>query len=157
MSVLFSKTCEYGLQAMLYLAARTTNGPILQREISDELGIPSDFLGKVLQSLTRCGLVSSQKGRNGGFRLAKPPEEISPLEIINAIDGPAVLHECVLGFPSCSDSSPCPVHRQWGGVRLAITEMLQNQNLQQLSREIDGGSTGSSLGSPKRDSSDESG
>ncbi len=137
MAALFSKTCEYGLQAMLYLAAKTTDGPMLQRDISDGLDIPSDFLGKVLQSLSRNGLVSSQKGRHGGFRLAKPAQDISPLEIINAIDGPTVLHECVMGFPGCHDDSPCPVHQQWGGIRQEITEMLQTQSLQQLSQDLD--------------------
>lgn len=137
MAVLFSKTCEYGLQAMLYLAAKTTNGPMLQREISDRLDIPTDFLGKILQSLSRSGLVSSQKGRNGGFRLAKPAQDISPLEIISALDGSAFLRECVLGFPGCHDDSPCPVHSQWGGIRQEITEVLQNQNLQQLSQDTD--------------------
>lgn len=137
MPALLSKTCEYGLQAMLYLAVKTTDEPILLRDISDGLDIPSDFLGKVLQSLSRKGLVSSQKGRNGGFRLAKPAQDISPLEIIHAIDGSAFLHECVLGFPGCGDDSPCPVHRQWRDIKQGITEMLQNQNLLQLSQEMD--------------------
>lgn len=136
MSIIFTRGCEYGLQAMLYLASKPRNTPIFQRDISDALSIPPHFLGKVLQMLARSGLVVSQKGKSGGFLLAKPAKEITPYEVIQAIDGPISLDGCVLGFPGCSDDVPCPVHPQWKKIKGGLIRMLENKNLAQLSKEM---------------------
>lgn len=137
MPIIFTKGCEYALQAMIYLASQPQNTPIFQRDISTALNIPRHFLGKILQSLSRNGLVISQKGKTGGFVLGKSPTGISPFDIIQAIDGPIFLEECVLGFPGCNDDSPCPVHVQWKQIKEGIIQMLKNKDIEQLSQEID--------------------
>jgi Rrf2 family protein len=137
MSVMLSRGCEYALQAVIYLAAQPQDSPVLQRDISKALNIPPHFLGKVLQLLSRHQIVISQKGKSGGFLLGKSPDDITPNDIIEAIDGSTFLDDCVLGFPECGDENPCPVHPQWKKAKGIISQMLKNKNVEQLGKEID--------------------
>ncbi|MFQ5605401.1 MAG: RrF2 family transcriptional regulator [bacterium] len=137
MPIIFTKGCEYALQSVLYLASMPDCTPVFQRDISTALMIPPHFLGKVLQALARNGLVTSQKGKTGGFVLSKAAKDISPYDIIAAIDGPAFLNKCVVGFPGCDDATPCPMHDQWKKIKQEIVHMLKNKNLEQLSKEMD--------------------
>lgn len=136
MPILLSKACEYALQSMLFLASQPPHKPIFQRDISTFLGIPPHFLGKVLQALVRNKLVISQRGKAGGFVLGKSPKEITPHDIIEAIEGETFLDGCFLGFPGCSDAHPCPVHVEWQKIRQHVTEMLLEKNLQTLSESF---------------------
>lgn len=121
---------------MLYLATCPTGTPVMQREVADILIVPVHFLGKVLQTLAKHRLVVSQKGKSGGFALARAPELISLMEVVTAIDGPAVLDDCIMGFPNCSDEHPCPLHADWTKRKKAIRKMLASRNLAQLSKEL---------------------
>ncbi len=136
MSLMFSRGCEYALQAMLYLSSQPPSTPIFQRDISQALNIPPHFLGKILQSLVRSRLVISQKGKAGGFILGRPPRDITPYDIIQAVDGPIFLEGCILGFPDCRDQEPCPVHLQWKGIKQNIVQMLEDKNILELSQEL---------------------
>jgi len=132
MTVIFSKKCEYGLQAALYLSAHTDRGTIASDEIAKELHIPKEFVSKILQSLTKFGLIASKKGKSGGFFLAKNPSEIKLINIVEAIDGLDIFDNCVLGFPQCDPDHPCPVHHRWGNLRTEAYEMLSEETLDQL-------------------------
>ncbi len=114
MTVIFSKKCEYGMQAVLYLAAREKGTLVSAEEISKVLKIPREFVSKILQSLRDSGLISSSKGKSGGFSLAKPASRIKLIDVVAAIDGLEMFDSCVLGFPECSPTHPCPVHNTWG-------------------------------------------
>jgi len=129
MTVIFSKKCEIGLQAVLYLSTQETGKLFNAFEVSQKVKQPKEFVSKVLQILTKSGIVGSRKGKNGGFFLAKPPKDIRLIEIVTAIDGDSVFRNCVLGFPGCSDSNPCPVHSTWGKIREESWEMLSNETL----------------------------
>ncbi len=132
MTVIFSKKCEYGLQAVLYLAAIETTEVIPAEAISKKLEIPKEFISKILQSLTESGIIYSKKGKSGGFALAKNPAEIKLIDIVTAIDGLEVFTKCVLGFPKCSPDHPCPVHDRWGKLRTEAYEMLSSESLKDL-------------------------
>lgn len=138
MSVIFSKSCEYATQATLFIARSGEDKPVLLRDISEGLRIPHHFLSKVLQQLSRSGIVVSHKGSNGGYTLGRPGNEITLGEIIKAIDGEAFLEECVLGFPNCGDENPCPVHDQWKPAKKLILEMLSRRRVSELSKGMDG-------------------
>lgn len=137
MSQIFSKPCEYAIQAMLYLAKHRDRSPILLREISDSLYIPYHVLSKTLQTLARYGILISNKGMNGGFTLTRSPGEISLIEIVHAIDGNFFLTKCVIGFPKCGDNNSCPVHDHWTKAREIIFNMLYGKNLEELSQHLD--------------------
>ena len=129
MTVIFSKKCEYGIQAVLYLAAHLNENVIPSDEIAGSLGIPKEFVSKILQSLTESGIVESKKGKNGGFALAKAPEKIRLIDVVAAIDGLDVFNSCVLGFPTCTPDHPCPVHHNWGELRTQAYNMLTEETL----------------------------
>ena len=129
MTVFFSKKCEYGLQAILYMAVKGVECVCPAEEISKRLNIPKEFISKILQSLTESGIIESKKGKTGGFKLAKHPSKIKLIDIVEAIDGLESFNTCVLGFPKCSPDKPCPVHDQWGELRVKAYEMLSAETI----------------------------
>jgi len=136
MSVIFSRQCEYALQAVIFLAIKPEGERISIKELASKLRIPYHFLGKILQNLTYKGLLSSQKGPQGGFRLGMPAKDITLFHIIEAIDGVAFTNSCVLGFPECSGQNPCAVHEKWASVRETIYSMLVNKNIAQVAKDM---------------------
>ncbi|ROL58877.1 Rrf2 family transcriptional regulator [Bacteroidetes/Chlorobi group bacterium ChocPot_Mid] len=132
MTVIFSKKCELALQSVLYLSSLDRYEMKSAKEISDEINVPKEFVSKVLQTLVLNGIVSSRKGKNGGFYLGKPANQIRLIEIVLAIDGLEIFHNCVLGFPGCSPKNPCPVHEKWGKLRDETYKMLSESNLEEF-------------------------
>lgn len=129
MTVIFSKKCEYGLQAVLYLSTQGRDAIISADEIARKLSIPKEFVSKILQSLTDSGIILSKKGKSGGFALAKDPRRIRLIDIVTAIDGLSMFDGCVLGFPNCSPENPCPLHEKWGELRIKAYNMLTDETL----------------------------
>ena len=129
MTVIFSKKCEYGLQAVLYLATQDKGAVVSADDIAKKLDIPKEFVSKILQSLTESGIVLSKKGKAGGFSLARDPQKIKLIDIVASIDGLAVFNNCVLGFPSCNPTNPCPLHEKWGILRTQAYNMLSEDTI----------------------------
>lgn len=136
MSIIFSRQCEYALQATTYLALRPAGQMTSIKELTKKLNIPYHFLGKILQDLTYKGLLSSQKGPTGGFALAMPASEITLYRIVEAIDGNDFMNKCVMGFPECTGKNPCAVHEKWGGLKDGIYTMLATKNIAQMAKEM---------------------
>ncbi len=136
MSLIFSRQCEYALQAVLYLALKAPGQMSSIRELAKKLDIPYHFLAKILQDLTRKKLLTSLKGPSGGFALGMPAREITLFHIINAVDGAEFTRSCVLGFAECSKKNPCAVHDKWGTLREGIYVMLVSKNIAQLAKEM---------------------
>ena len=137
MSAIFSKSCEYGIQAVLYLAKNSTDGaPVQLRSISGALKIPHYFLSKVLQTLSRDEIVVSHKGLHGGFALGRHPSRITLMDVAVAIDGKAFLDRCVLGYSKCSEESSCPAHRDWEPAKTLILKMMQNKSFYDMSEAV---------------------
>jgi Rrf2 family protein len=130
--MLLSKSCEYGLRAVVYLAARKDEQYVSIRDISDKLDISFHFLTKILQQLTSAKLLESFRGPKGGIRLRKPAEEINLREIVESIDGTELWTGCVLGLPGCGEQRPCPLHDEWVDRRNQIKEMLESMDLKEL-------------------------
>lgn len=136
MSLIFSRACEYGLQAMLYIATKRTNERVMAREIAEALQIPVHYLAKILEDLSHGGLLISHKGAGGGFALGKPATKISLLDIVNIIDGPEFIDTCALGFPGCSELNPCPAHPAWKKIKAEIIESVLSKKIAYLSPDI---------------------
>jgi Rrf2 family protein len=136
MSVIFSRQCEYALQAVLYIARKPSGSMTTAKELTKKLRIPYHFIGKILQSLARKGLLLSHRGPKGGFGLAHPVGEITLYHVVDAIDGSSFTERCVLGFPECSGKNPCPLHNTWGDLRESIYRMLVTKSIGQLAAEI---------------------
>ena len=132
--MILSQACQYGLRAVLFLALDNSE-PVLSKEIAAKLQIPPHFLAKILQDLSRRGLLLSFKGRGGGFRLARPADQIRLQDIVLAIEGEGFGKKCVLGLAECNEEIPCPVHSQWAPIKQEIWRMLGEKSIQQLVRD----------------------
>jgi Rrf2 family protein len=128
---LFSKACEYGIQATLYIASQAGRRVGI-KEIARELDIPVHFLAKILQSLSEKDVLASFKGVHGGFELRRSPSDIHLIEVVSAIDGLDIFNSCILGFPGCGEGAPCPVHERWGTTRETMRSMLSEDSLADL-------------------------
>lgn len=105
-----SQTAEYALRAVVWLA-RDPNAALGTPRIAAATRVPPGYLSRVLQSLARAGLVESNPGRTGGFRLSRPPTRISVLDVINAVDRVERIERCPLGLKS-HRGGLCPLHRR---------------------------------------------
>jgi Rrf2 family protein len=106
----FSQTAEYALRAVACLA-RGPLEPMTTRQIADASRIPAGYLAKILQALARSGIVTGQRGLNGGFQLARRPEELTLLDVVRVADGSRRITACPLGLPE-HGASLCPLHRR---------------------------------------------
>ncbi len=136
MSILFSRECEYALQAVSYLALKPAGELTSIKELTRKLRIPYHFLAKILQRLAGKGLLVSQKGPSGGFGLATPAESITLYHVVDAVDGSDFMNRCVMGFPECSGKHPCAVHHTWAELREKVYLMLVNENVAQTARAM---------------------
>ena len=94
--------------------------------------IPSPFLGKIAQQLARAGMVEIVQGSRGGYRLLVRPEDLSLLQIIEAVMGPVTLSECAVDSMVCSRSGSCSVHSVWKEILVDIRRILDEKNLADL-------------------------
>lgn len=108
--MMISQTTEYALRAVVWLARRPDEQQGTKK-ISDAIQVPSGYLSKVLQKLTRAGLLVSSPGRRGGFRLVRSPEDIRVLEVVNAVDPIQRIQSCPLGLETHGPNL-CALHRQ---------------------------------------------
>ncbi len=133
---ILSKSCIYGLRAVLYISASTEENDEETfhsiRVVSEKLDISFHFLTKILQTLTATGLLKSYRGPKGGVRLARPEKEIALLDILEAIDGESLLTSCIIGLPGCGTGCPCPLHEQWAKERERIRRIFADTTLSQI-------------------------
>jgi len=135
--MLYSKSAEYAIQALIYLAEIKPDKPIMISDIAKAYDIPYQFLAKIVQTLVKQRLVVATRGRNGGINLARNPKEIFLNQIVNAVDGPPPTEEqCVIGLDKCSDIAPCPLHHRWKPIRTQIREMLGDEHLEDLAHRV---------------------
>ncbi|TRZ65690.1 Rrf2 family transcriptional regulator [bacterium] len=134
---MFSKSCIYGIQAMSYIAQKSGERDYTGlKEISEDRHIPLHYLSKVLQILVKHKILKSAKGNKGGFSLARDPEKINLLEIIDAIDGLDNFNSCVIGLKECSSESACPVHEQYKTFQEELRKNFTEKNFRSLVEDI---------------------
>ena len=98
-------------------------------EITKCAGVPQPYLAKIIHLLARHWLVTARRGIGGGITLNRPPGEITLLQIVEAVEGPGWLGECLLGLDECTDLATCPTHAFWQRIRGEITEELRKTTL----------------------------
>jgi FeS assembly SUF system regulator len=126
-----SRLTDYGTGVLAYLAGAGQT-PHSTSEVAEQTGLPPATVGKVLKLLTRAGLVVSQRGAQGGYRLARPPQAISAAEVINALEGPLALTECAQATGSCDFEASCLVGGAWQRINIAIRRALSDITLAEL-------------------------
>ena len=136
--MIFSKACEYGIKAAIYVAEQSINGNRASlKGISKEIDSPEAFTAKILQTLVKNNIINSVKGSTGGFEAdLKKIKKIKLIEIVVAIDGSLPEGKCVLGLSKCSEVSPCPVHNKYKHIKRDILEMLEKTTLDGMSNSV---------------------
>jgi Rrf2 family protein len=137
--MIFSRTSQYAIQALIYLATQPDGELVLSRDIAHKLGVPSAYLAKILKDLSRAQLLHSFRGRNGGFSLRSGAGKSNLLDILLLMDGPRVDRECLLGLKACQDETACPLHRKWKPVKKDILACLGNITLINLAMAVQSG------------------
>jgi len=123
---IFSKTCEYAMRAVFYVAQRSQEGhKVGIKEIAIHINSPEPFLAKILQRLSREGLIQSAKGPNGGFYFDIDSLNRPLADIVVAVEGNDVFTGCGLGLTYCSETNPCPLHKDFKKIRNQLSQMLR--------------------------------
>ena len=130
-----TKKADYGLIALKHLAVNSGEVSSSAKTIAECYGIPQPLLAKILQKLTKIGLLQSLPGTNGGYRLARPPQSITALEVIRAIDGPIILTACFTEHGACEQSEKCTVRAPLRKVHEGILNLLNTITISDMSRD----------------------
>ena len=127
---------KYGLYAMFYLATHEGEGPCPLKAVSNS-GVPLDYLEQLLGTLRRAGLVNSVRGANGGYLLAKAPEDITVGDILDATEGPVSISDCIGDEGCCDRSGQCRTRRVWEYLSSSINHLLQSITLKDMMEQED--------------------
>ncbi|MGE5620836.1 MAG: RrF2 family transcriptional regulator [Sphingomonadaceae bacterium] len=126
-----TRRADYAVRTMLQVA-ESEGSTVLTQEVASRQGIPAPFLAKIVLSLTSGGLLRSRRGSGGGIALARPADQITLLEIVEALDGPIAVNSCVLWPEECSRVGDCPVHEIWCEAQSLLVERLRSTTLADL-------------------------
>lgn len=134
--MIYSNACAYAIRAMTRLALLRPEGYVLLDELCQDSDLPRHFVAKIFQDLVRKGLLTSAKGRGGGFALTRKPGEITLYDIVAVIDGVEALDACAVGMSRCDDRQPCPQHDQWKPIRQQLKGFLMQTTLETMSATL---------------------
>ena len=127
---MLSQTAEYALRAVVTLATEPDN-PRTAYDIARESKVPIDYLSKVLNSLARAGIVTSQRGRGGGFRTVQPATQLTVLEVVTAVDPLKRIRTCPLGLKA-HGTNLCPLHRKLDDALKSVEEAFASTTIESL-------------------------
>lgn len=135
---MFSKACQYGIKASVYIALQSSKGNRANlKEIAENIDTPEAFTAKILHQLAKSNILNSLKGPTGGFVIEDGKAKTIKLSaIVSAIDGDSIYRGCALGFSVCDATMPCPMHSKFVGIREDLRHMLENTSLHELAHEI---------------------
>ncbi|MFW5904928.1 MAG: RrF2 family transcriptional regulator [bacterium] len=141
--MIYSSACEYAIRAASYLALRhdpeaeDRGGLIRLQDIAEAEELPPPFLSSILHRLVSAALLRSARGPTGGYGLARPPDEITLLDVKAAVDGLHDLEGCAVGLDRCSDEMPCPLHDTWKPIRERIRSYLTDTTLADMAQALE--------------------
>ncbi len=127
-----TRQADYAVRAMVYLAQRGANQRASTGQIAKEKSIPPSFLAKIVSQLSVAGLLQTSRGARGGVSLAKPAEDISLLDVVEAIDGPILLNDCVAESNACDYNDSCPLKPVWCDAQKMLLDHLSKANFAQF-------------------------
>jgi Rrf2 family protein len=131
-----TRAADYAVRVMIHLAGLPPGARASRGELAREAECPEQFLSKVLQSLTRAGLVISHRGNTGGFELPEAQRGTSLLNVVQAIEGPVRLNLCLTSDHACGRQKSCPAHGVWVEAQEAMLGVLQSVSIDNLAEEL---------------------
>jgi len=130
--LLITRATEYAIRALLYLARQPRGEIVYKKDICSHQNITPAFLTKILQPLIKAGIVGSQRGVGGGFYLARTPDRITLLDVVEAQEGPVYLNQCLMNERACDRDVFCPAHGAWRHIRGEMTRVLAEYTFARL-------------------------
>ena len=127
---------EYAIHGLVYLDRAGGEQPILLEEIASAIKVPKEYMRKIFQMLTRGGLLVGRRGVGGGYRLARPAEELTLRDVVEAVEGSLPLYGCLHMRRHCELALTCPVQKAFDAAREKMAEVLQDTTIRDLTREI---------------------
>lgn len=127
-----TRQADYALRAMLYLARLDPSQRAATSQIAEEQEIPPSFLAKIISQLSIAGLIHTSRGAHGGVSLARKPEDISLLDVVEAIDGPITLNDCTQDPNICTFGATCPLHEVWCEAQAELVNRLRASTFDKL-------------------------
>ena len=129
---MFSNSTKYAIRTILFLAKTGVHRKCTVEEIATALEIPRPYLSKILQQLSKDHIISSTKGRGGGFYLSEDNFRRPLMDIIICIEGHNVLDNCLLGLPECSENNPCLLHSDYKEFRKNLQRIISEESIKSL-------------------------
>lgn len=138
---MFSKACEYGIRATIYIAEQSLlKRKVNLKETSKAINSPEAFTSKILQQLKKENIIQSKKGPTGGFSMDNHMlNSVKLSTIVFAIDGDDIYNGCALGLNKCSELKPCPVHHEFKTIRDNLKQLLKNTTIKDLTHQLSDG------------------
>jgi len=133
--LIITRATEYAIRALLFLAKQPEGEIVFKKDICSTQDITPAFLTKILQPLIKAGIVGSQRGVGGGFYLAKSPDQVTLLDVVEAEEGPLHLNLCLESNGACSRDVFCPVHGAWHEVQDKMIAVLRGYTFADLARQ----------------------
>jgi Rrf2 family protein len=130
-----STKCRYGMRALVDIAGSREKIPVKRKDIAEREGVSEGYLENLLVSLKISGLLYTVRGAKGGYVLTRPPEQITLLEVYEALEGPVAPVECLIAPSFCSRLDGCVTRRVWDRIRVSIETVLSQTTLRDLVRE----------------------
>jgi Rrf2 family protein len=130
-----TKKADYGLIALKHLAVNSGGAASSAKAIAESYGIPLPLMAKILQKLAKLGMIHSLPGANGGYKLARPADSITALEVIRGIDGPIILTRCFTEHGACEQSERCTVRAPLRKVHEGILQLLNDITISDISKD----------------------
>jgi Rrf2 family protein len=130
-----TRAADYAVRVMIHMAGLPPDTRASRNDLADAADCPDQFLSKVLQSLTRAGLVISHRGNTGGFELPLSARHTSLLQIVEAVEGPIRLNVCLVSAAACDRQTFCPAHAVWAEAQAAMTAVLRKATIDVLAEQ----------------------
>jgi Rrf2 family protein len=129
--MIYSKTCEYAIRALIYFADHPEISSATVKEVSKDSGVPATYVAKIFQCLVKSRILCSQRGPTGGYSLLIPASKLTLLKIVRSLDDLAnsPFSNCVMGLDKCNDKNPCPLHPIWVKAKDQMLEKLDSSTI----------------------------
>ncbi len=127
-----TRACDYAMRALIYMAGKPAGTVFMRSDLSRLSDVPDSFLGKIMQGLVKANILVSERGKKGGFRLEKKPEEISMYDVITAVEGDLQITDCLSNTDFCKQTTGCNLHRTWHTIQDSLAAQLKQTTLKGL-------------------------
>src|SRR3990170_326674 len=133
--MVYRRSTQVAVGVVLLLASEEEGTSRRVRDLAAALGVPATYVAKIVQALTRVGLLHALRGPRGGVQLGRSPDEVHLWDVLSAVEPVGEFERCFLKLDRCDDLHPCPVHDDWAPIRAQILAMLQKRSMREIASE----------------------